>query len=296
MITKSVPIPESELILNPDGSIYHLHLRPEHLANTIITVGDPERVGEISKYFDRIEFKIQNREFVTHTGWIGNKRISVVATGIGTDNIDIVLTELDALVNIDFETRMVKEEPVSLEIIRMGTAGSLQSEIEVDQLVVSSFGIGLDNLMQFYETTFKADELILSDAILEHFEKQSELMVFPYAYQADSSLLQKLGKDIQEGITVTCPGFYGPQGRQLRTNLAEPNLIRILSSFKHGGKRISNFEMETAGIYGMSRALGHRAVSFSAIVANRITQVFSKDPASVVKRMIETLLERISAG
>jgi uridine phosphorylase len=287
--------PDSELIINPDGSIYHLHLRPDQVAQTIITVGDPERVGEISKHFDKIEHKTQHREFVSHTGVLRGVNITVISTGIGTDNIDIVLTELDALVNIDFETRTVKPKHTQLDIIRIGTSGSIQQLLPVDSLVVSTVAVGFDNLMHFYDANQDGDELVLADALGDYLEKKSEdLMLMPYVFKADKTLLNRFqNRGFMESATVTAPGFYAPQGRILRGGVAEPKLLKILNGFKHKTTQLSNLEMETAGIYGMARLLGHRAVSFSAILANRMDVSFSKTPQKTVEQLIEKVLKTL---
>ncbi|GAA4308282.1 nucleoside phosphorylase [Compostibacter hankyongensis] len=279
----------SEMILNERGAVYHLNLRPEELAPLVITVGDPDRVKEVSAHFDRVEWQTAHREFVTHTGYIGPQRISVVSTGIGTDNIDIVLTELDALVNIDLEERRVKKQHTALKIIRMGTCGGLQPDIPTDGLVVSVFGIGMDNLLHFYRRETPPEEQRLLDAFTTHVSAGNA--VHPYIAGADSGLLERFGeKDFIPGITVTCPGFYGPQGRRIRAVPAFPDLQEQLCSFVHEGRRITNFEMETAGIYGMGRLLGHACLSISTVVANRSSGTFSADGRKAVKRMIERSL------
>ncbi|MEY4281458.1 MAG: hypothetical protein RLZ39_870 [Bacteroidota bacterium] len=283
----------SELIITEKGSVYHLDLCPEEIADTIITVGDPNRVKEISKHFDSIECKANHREFVTHTGYIGKKRISVVATGIGPDNIDIVLNELDALVNIDFESRTIKSAKKSLQIIRLGTSGSLQANIPVDSLVVSSFAIGLDNLMHYYAATNKEEEQQLLEAFNQHTQLVDKA-IQPYIASSATSLSKHFTSGFHHGITVTCPGFYGPQGRVLRAPLAQPQLINQLSTFKHEQHFISNFEMETSAIYGLANLLGHQALSISAIVANRIHQNFSTDGNAAVEKMITTCLPIIA--
>ena len=282
-------IAASELIINNRGAAYHLNCRPEELAHTIITVGDPDRVKEVSKHFDSVEFKNNHREFVTHTGLIGSKRITVVSTGIGPDNIDIVLNELDALVNIDFETRTIKENLTQLNIIRVGTSGSLQEEIPVDSFVVSTHGLGLDNLMNFYRHSNNDEELQIKQSFVTH--TQIDAVTQPYIFGASPALLKEFVKDFHHGITVTCPGFYGPQGRVLRLGLAQPNLIDSLTSFTFGNHRISNFEMETSAIYGLGKTLGHHCLSLSAIVANRIRKDFSKDGNAAVENLILKALE-----
>lgn len=252
------PIASSELIITPNGNIYHLDLAPHQLANTIITVGDPDRVGEVSKYFDHIEHKAKHREFVTHTGYVGKKQISVVSTGIGPDNIDIVLNELDALVNIDFDTRLPKEKLTSLNIIRLGTSGALQADVAIDSLVASSFGIGLDNLMHYYQfAPAAANEELLSSFV--HHVGLHGTAISPYLTQSSINLLNNFNKGYTHGITITCPGFYGPQGRVLRAGIAQPQLIDQLSSFLHHQHRITNFEMETSAIYGLGSLLGTSA-------------------------------------
>ncbi len=285
-------IAESELIINSRGAIYHLDLRPEEMATTIITVGDPDRVKEVSKYFDTIEVKQQYREFISHTGIIGQKRLTVVSTGIGTDNIDIVLNELDALINIDFSTRRIKEQLSSLNIIRIGTSGSLQSSIPVDTFVSSTHGLGLDNLLNFYRLDHNDEENQLLHAFAIHNHLQNHLSQ-SYISGAASSLLKHFVTNFHQGITVTCPGFYGPQGRILRLGIKSPELINRLTQFSFGPYKIANFEMETAGIYGLGKLLGHHCLSLSAIVANRLHKSFSKDGNALVDKLIKQTLETI---
>ena len=282
-------IAPSELIINNRGAVYHVNCRPEEIATTIITVGDPDRVKEVSKHFDSIEFQNQHREFVTHTGYLGKKRISVTSTGIGPDNIDIVLNELDALVNIDLETRTIKNSLTQLNIIRIGTSGSLQEEIPVDSFVASTHGLGLDNLLNFYRHSNNDEEQLIRQSFIAH--TQMEAITTPYITGASPALLKEFVKDFHHGITVTCPGFYGPQGRVLRLSLAQPHLIDSLTSFRYGNHRISNFEMETSAIYGLGKMLGHHCLSLSAIVANRIAKEFSKDGNAAVEKLIEKTLE-----
>jgi uridine phosphorylase len=283
-------IAESEMILNSRGAIYHLDVRPEELATIVITVGDPDRVSEVSKHFDKIEVKRQHREFVTHTGTVGNKRLSVVSTGIGPDNIDIVVNELDALVNIDFETRTIKPELTHLTIIRMGTSGSLQADIPVDSFVASTHAIGLDNLLHYYRHDNNDEEM----QILQQFVAYTQVASQPYIAAAGSSVLKHFVEGYHHGITVTCPGFYGPQGRVLRLGLTNPDLIDRLTQYNFGAHRITNFEMETSAIYGLGKLLGHQCLSLSAIVANRIAKEFSKDGAAAVQNLIKKSLEIIS--
>ena len=287
-------IAESELIITNRGAIYHLNCRPEEIASTIITVGDPDRVAAVSKHFDKIEYKNNHREFITHTGYIGKKRISCVSTGIGPDNIDIVINELDALANIDLETRMIKDKITSLNIIRVGTSGSLQQEIPVDSFVASTHGLGLDNLMNFYLQNNNEEEKRIIQAFNTHTQMHQGISA-PYISTAGMSLLKHFVGGFHQGITVTCPGFYGPQGRVLRMGLTHPELIDQLTTFVFGNHRISNFEMETSAIYGMGKVLGHQCLSLSAIVANRISQEFSKDGNAVVERLIKASLEIIES-
>ncbi len=286
-------IAESELIINDRGAVYHLNVTPDELANTIITVGDPDRVKEVSKHFDEIEIQCQHREFVTHTGTLNGKRISVVSTGIGTDNIDIVMNELDALVNIDFATRTIKENLTSLQIVRIGTTGSLQGDIGVDEFVASTHGLGIDNLLNFYRLENSEEE----SSILQQFTTQTQLgnsVARPYISAASMGLLKNFVTGFHQGITVTCPGFYGPQGRVLRLGLQQPKLIDSLTRFNFGKFRITNFEMETAGIYGLGRLLNHQCLSLSTIVANRITKTFSNKAVETMERLIKLTLENIT--
>ena len=286
-------IGESELIINPRGCIYHLDVHPDEIAHTVITVGDPGRVPEVSKHFNKIEHKKAHREFVTHTGYIGSKRISVVSSGIGPDNIDITLNELDALVNIDFATRLPKENLQSLNIIRLGTSGSLQEDIPVDSLVASSFGIGLDNLLHYYRFENNADELFLLNAFTQHTHLNGN-PVQPYIAEGSIRLRNHFTEGYVHGITITCPGFYAPQGRKLRLPLAFPALVDTLSTFENGQHRITNFEMETSAIYGLGKLMGHHCLSVNTIVANRQSKTFSKDAASAVENMIRKSLEIIA--
>ena len=285
-------IAESELIINDRGAVYHLDVMPDELANNIITVGDPDRVKEVSKYFDHIEVQKQHREFVTHTGTLNNKRISVVSTGIGPDNIDIVLNELDALVNIDFESRTINTDLKKLNIIRIGTSGSLQADIPVDSFVASTHGLGIDNLMNFYLHDNNEEEKQLLHAFVTQTQLHSRLS--PYIAGASMSLIRHFVEGYHQGITVTCPGFYSPQGRVLRLGIAYPQLIDRLTQFEFGQHRITNFEMETSAIYGLGKALHHQCLSLSAIVANRVHQTFSADSGALIEKLIRRSLEIIS--
>ncbi|TAE86138.1 MAG: phosphorylase, partial [Bacteroidetes bacterium] len=251
-------------------------------------VGDQERVPHVSKYFDRIEVQKNKREFVTHTGYIGNKRLSVISTGIGTDNIDIVMNELDALVNVDLSTKTIKENLKSLHIVRIGTSGALQEDVAVDSVLISSFGLGLDGLMQFYDYE-ETDEI--AGLLTDIDEQLGLLFVNPYLFKAGSNLLNRFTPHFATGITATCCGFYGPQGRMLRAEKKYENLIEKLNQVQAGGNRITNFEMETAGIYGMAALLGHEALSVNAILANRINHTFSRNPEATVEATIKQVLE-----
>ena len=288
-------IAESELIINDRGAVYHLDLRPEELAPHIITVGDPDRVAEVSKYFDSVEIKQQHREFISHTGRVGKKRITVLSTGIGPDNIDIVMNELDALVNIDFETRQIRENIQTLNIIRIGTSGALQADIPVDSFVASTHGLGLDNLLNYYRKEHNEQENQLLHSFTTHTQLHTQVGN-PYIASASASLIRHFVEGFHHGITVTCPGFYGPQGRVLRLGVRNPQLIERLTEFSFGQHRITNFEMETSAIYGLGSLLGHHCLSLSAIVANRIHKQFSKDSAAAIDKLIKKSLENISSS
>jgi uridine phosphorylase len=287
-------IAETELIINRRGAIYHLDLKPEELAGSIITVGDPDRVKQVSKHFDSIEYKGQHREFITHTGYIGKKRFTVISTGIGPDNIDIVINELDALINIDLENRTVKPRLTALNIIRIGTSGSLQKDIPVDSYLASTHGLGIDNLLNFYRNGQNDEDKQLLHSFITHTQLHNSIS-YPYISSCGASLMKYFVKDFHHGITVTCPGFYGPQGRVLRLGLSNPALIDRLADFSFGQHRITNFEMETAAIYGLGKMLGHHCLSLSAIVANRIHRNFSEDANAAMEKLIEKALGIISA-
>lgn len=287
-------ISESELILNPDGSVYHLNLLPDDISDVIINVGDPDRVSKVSAFFDNIEVKKQKREFVTHTGHYKGRRISVISTGIGTDNIDIVYNELDALVNIDLKTRTVKPNLTALNLIRIGTSGALQPEIPVDSFVFSTFGLGLDGLLNFYQYTNTPEEQAIIEGFRKHYPNNCKL---PESYLTRSSLkLEKaLSEGMFKGITASCSGFYAPQGRVLRYQLARTDMIEKLNSFRHGEHKVTNFEMETGAMYGLAKLLGHHCCAVNLIVANRIAQEFSKKYEERMLQLIQTVLDRISA-
>ncbi|PHR92247.1 MAG: phosphorylase [Leeuwenhoekiella sp.] len=288
-----MPLAPSELILNEEQSIYHLHLKPENLADVVITVGDPDRVSEVTRHFEHIEFSTQKREFKTETGTFKGKRISVISTGIGTDNIDIVLNELDALANIDFKTREIKELKKSLQIIRLGTSGAIQSDIPVDSILLSKRALGFDPLLHFYQSTSVRDRAF-EQAFSAHLQLNPEKST-PYCVEADSALLNHFkNPNYFKGTTVTNVGFYGPQGRTLRLQTEDATLNDKLQSFRNNSEKITNLEMETSGIYGLSKLLGHKALSVNAILANRATGKFSKNPSEIVERMITEALERIA--
>jgi uridine phosphorylase len=286
------PIAESELILNPDGSIYHLHLHPENIADDIILVGDPGRVATISAYFDQVDFKMANREIHTHTGMIGKKRLTVMSTGMGTDNLDIVINELDALCNIDLKTRTPKTTHRSLNLIRLGTSGALQKEIPVDTFLASSHGVGIDGLLYFYKQVEEVMEKEMTAAFLRD-TNWPDLLPKPYIIAGSQQLLNTIGKDFMKGITATAPGFFGPQGRVLRLPLAYSDLNKRISSFSFEGQKLTNFEMETSALYGLSKALGHNAMTVCAIIANRDRKEYSKDYKKTVVKLIEELLGKL---
>ena len=285
-------IKQSELILNPDGSVYHLNLRPEHIAENIIFVGDQDRVDKISKHFDSIEFTTQKREFKTTTGTYKNKRFSVMSTGIGPDNIDIVVNELDALVNIDLETRKPKEKLTSLNIVRIGTSGSLQADIPVDSYVIGTHGLDLNGMLHFYQIDTISNPEI-ENAFAKH-TNWSAKKSYPIIVDNDKELENKLKSDKTfEGITATAGGFYGPQGRILRLGLQDHDLNNKIDSFNFKGHRVTNLEMETSAIYGLSKLLGHKACSINAIIANRANGTFSEDPGKAVAELIKYTLDKL---
>ncbi len=288
------PIAESELIINKRGAIYHLDVRPDELADTIIVVGDPGRVEKVSKHFDKVEYRLTHREFNTHTGYIGNKRISVISTGIGPDNIDIVFNELDALANIDFTTRQIKDTLTKLNIVRFGTSGSLQGDIAVDSYVASSHGLGLDNLLNFYSYQKTADDKAMADAFIAQTGLDTNITQ-PYVFSGSQMLLKKFSNGYHHGITVTCPGFFGPQGRVLRLGLSSPGLVDKLTQFSFNNHRITNFEMETSAIFGLGKLMGHECMSINVIIANRVAKTFSNDSEAAVEKMIEKSLEALTA-
>ncbi len=283
-------ISETDLILNPDGSVYHLNLLPKHISDIIITVGDPGRVYSVSQYFDEIEFEMNKREFITHVGKYKGKRITVISTGIGPDNVEIVLTELDALVNIDLKTREPKSRKKKLKIIRIGTSGSLQEDIPVGSHLVSDYAVGLDNLMSFYDLPMDDVEAALAHDI----HHKTGLPFMPYVVRGSEMLRDQIaGSDMIKGNTVTCPGFYAPQGRVLRLPIRFPDLLEDLNYFHKGDFWLTNFEMETSAYYAFGKLLGHEVISANAIIANRMKTKFSKDPYKIVDELILKVLDRV---
>lgn len=286
-------IEKSELVLTENSRIYHLNLHPDEVGDTVFLVGDPGRVKMMSGLFDRIDQRIENREFVTHTGEFNHQRVSVISTGIGTDNIDIVMNELDALVNIDFSTRTVKDRLKSLRIIRLGTSGALHSDIEPGSVIVAAVAGGLDNLMHFYRSYREVTDRDLSLAFMKHME-WNPVNSTPYFVHASDTLLKKMKSEhFFSGITLSAPGFYAPQGRTLRSRIHDDNFVDRISSFRFGQFRINNFEMEGSALYGLSRTLGHQALTVCIALANRPTGKFVTDYHPFVLRLLEESLERI---
>jgi uridine phosphorylase len=286
-------IKSSELILNPDGSVYHLNLKPEHIANDIIFVGDQNRVEKITQFFDNIEFSTQKREFKTQTGYYKGKRITVMSTGIGPDNIDITMNELDALVNIDLQTRQPKEKLTSLNIVRIGTSGSLQEDIPVDSFVMGQYGLGLDNMLRSYLID-DITEKDMEDAFIKHTNWDLRKGK-PYIIACSKVLEKKFDSDqMHKGITGTAGGFYGPQGRVLRLDIQDPSLNSKMDNFKFNTIRMSNLEMETSAIYGLGKLLGHNCLSLNAIIANRANGTFSEDPYKAVDKLIAYALDKLA--
>jgi uridine phosphorylase len=284
-------ISEADLILNANGSVYHLNLLPEHIDQTVITVGDPDRVAMVSQYFDSVDVQIRKREFVTHVGRLRGKRITVISTGMGTDNIEIFFTELDALANINLKTRRVYARKKKLRVIRIGTSGSLQKDIPLDSHVVTEYAIGLDSLMQFYKYKMNTVENRIAKEVM----KVSRLSYTPYVAKGSATLLNQIGADMLKGNTITTPGFFAPQGRTVRILPKYPGMLNALMKYgeKKTGFRFTNFEMETAGYYSLAKLLGHETLSVSAIVANRAEAKFSRNPDKAVDSLIQKVLGRI---
>ena len=286
-------IGESELILNKDGSVFHLHLKPEDIADTIILVGDQGRVSMVSSFFDNIEVEKHNREFITNTGYYNGKRITVVSTGIGTDNIDIVVNELDALVNIDLEKRVPRKEHKTLNFIRIGTSGALQEDIPVDTPVATKISLGFDNLINFYAGRDSISNKDMEEKFMKHSDWNKSLHT-PYFVGCSDELFNKVAFDMTSGITISAPGFYGPQGRQLRLQPADPNLNDKINKFRYEDKKITNYEMESSAIYGLSKLLGHNGLTICSIIANRQRKEYSKDYKIAVKKLVKKVLDRVT--
>ena len=287
-------IQHSELIINNDGSIFHLHLKPEDISDDIILVGDPERVDTIASFFSKTDFSTQNREFKTITGWFNGKRISVISTGIGTDNIDIVLNELDALANIDLKTRTIKDKHKTLNIVRIGTSGGLQTDLPVNSFVVSQKSIGFDGMLNFYANREAHCDIAFEKAFKEFTNWNKSLPTF-YVVDSSEKLRSKFTDDIfKHGVTISAPGFYGPQGRVLRLPLAFPELNKQIEEFQFEGHKITNFEMESSAIYGLSKMLGHEALTVCLIIANRVVLTANENYRDEMKKLILLVLERLT--
>ena len=286
-------IEPSELIINPDGSIFHLHMRPEQLAENVILVGDPGRVKMIAEFFDRIESQTENREFVSVTGIYGKKRITALSTGIGTDNIDIVINELDALVNIDLKKRQLKEEVKSLNIIRIGTSGGLQGDIPIDAFLASRKAIGFDGLLNFYKGRDAVSDLPFEEAFKSYVNWNHNLPS-PYVVEADFKLFDKIvDSEFTTGVTISAPGFYGPQGRELRLSILDPQINNKIEAFRFEAQRITNYEMECSAIYGLSKLLGHKALTVCIIIANRVAKKANENYKPVMAKLVQKVLDRI---
>lgn len=288
------PIPASQLVLNSEGAVYHLNLHPDQLADDVLLVGDPGRVELVASFFDKIEVERQNRELVTRTGYFNGKRITVLSTGMGTDNLDIVMNELDTLANIDLKTRIPKEEHRTLNLIRLGTCGALQPDIEVeDSYVATRYAIGLDGLIYFYENNREVNEIAMRDAFIEQMDYPKDLPL-PYVVGCSNELFDRLAQGYYQGVTATAPGFYGPQGRTLRMRLTYPELNRKIESFSYQGWRVCNFEMESSALYGLGKMMGHNCLTICVAIANRVTEKFATDYHPYVKKLVLNTLERLS--
>ncbi len=282
-------ISETDLIINPDGSVYHLNLKPQHISDTIITVGDPNRVHRVSQYFDKVEFEMNKREFITHIGRYNGKQITVISSGMGTDNVEILMTELDALVNVDLRRRTPKAKPKKLKIIRIGTSGSIQESIQLGSHIMSEYAIGMDPLMYYYNV----EQTELEAYVSQELQKTISLPHQPYCIKASEELIDQFKDITMPGNTVTCHGFYGPQGRSIRVPIKYPHLVDEFTRFHVDDFWLTNLEMETAGYYGMARLLGHEMISLNAIIANRIGNQFSKDPNQVIDSLIRKVLDHV---
>ncbi len=287
------PIPASQLVLNNEGAIYHLNLHPDQLADNVIMVGDPGRVDMIASFFDKIDVERQNRELVTRTGWFNGKRITVLSTGMGTDNLDIVMNELDALANIDLKTRMPKETHRSLNLIRIGTCGALQPDIEPGNNVATRYAIGLDGLLYFYEKHKEVNEIAMRDAFIKQMDYPKDLPK-PYVVEGSKGLFDKLAEGYYQGVTATAPGFYGPQGRTLRMRLSYPENNSKIENFDYQGWRVCNFEMESSALYGLGKMMGHNCLTICVAIANRVTEKFTTDYHPYVRKLVENTLIRLS--
>ncbi|MDO5760921.1 MAG: nucleoside phosphorylase [Bacteroidota bacterium] len=285
-------IKASELTLANDGSLYHIRLFPEELADNIILVGDPNRVASISKFFSKIEVKKANREIVSHTGWFDNKRVTAISTGMGVDNIDIVLTELDACKNIDLKSREIKEKKTSLNLLRLGTTGAMQEDMEINSCICSKYVLGIDGMMWFYALSHEVMEEELQHNFIQ-FMDWNALLPVPYGVEASEELLEKIAFDLPKGITVTAPGFYGPQGRELRMPLRDRDINTKLPNFSYNNYKITNYEMETSALYCLGRSLGHKTLTICNVIANRYKGTFSTDYAKSMNNLIETVLQRL---
>ena len=288
------PIPASQLVLNNEGAIYHLNLHPDQLADNVIMVGDPGRVDMIASFFDKIEVERQNRELVTRTGWFNGERITVLSTGMGTDNLDIVMNELDALANIDLKTRMPKETHRSLNLIRLGTCGALQPDIEPGNNVATRYAIGLDGLLYFYEKHKEVNEIAMRDAFIEQMNYPNDLPK-PYVVEGSKVLFDKLAEGYYQGVTATAPGFYGPQGRTLRMHLSYPENNNKIEHFDYQGWRVCNFEMESSALYGLGKMMGHNCLTICVAIANRVTEKFTTDYHPYVRKLVESTLQRLTS-
>ena len=288
------PIPASQLVLNNEGAIYHLNLHPDQLADNVIMVGDPGRVDMIASFFDKIEVERQNRELVTRTGWFNGERITVLSTGMGTDNLDIVMNELDALANIDLKTRMPKETHRSLNLIRLGTCGALQPDIEPGNNVATRYAIGLDGLLYFYEKHKEVNEIAMRDAFIKQMDYPKDLPK-PYVVEGSKALFDKLAEGYYQGVTATAPGFYGPQGRTLRMHLSYPENNNKIENFDYQGWRVCNFEMESSALYGLGKMMGHNCLTICVAIANRVTEKFTTDYHPYVRKLVESTLQRLTS-
>lgn len=286
-------IGSSELIINQDGSIFHLHLTPDQIADDIILVGDPGRVAVVSENFDTIEHIVQNREFITHTGTYRGKRFSVIATGIGTDNIDIVLNELDALVNIDLATRTIKKEHKSLNFVRIGTSGGLQEDMPVDSVLMSEMAIGFDGLLNFYKDRDSVCNKTIESQFLKHMN-WNPLIATPYFVNASENLMSRIDNKFRRGLTISSPGFYGPQGRELRLQIQDRAINDKIRSFRFNDKCITNYEMESSALFGLSALLGHNAATVCVIIANRYAKQYSKDYKPHIKKLVKIVLNNLA--